>query len=223
MAMILAEISGNHDGQLDKAQELIAAAASAGCDAVKFQLYKPDDMPKDGGDYERYQVPVDWLSTLFATADQCRIKLFASVFAPWAIEALEQFEPFAYKLASPESTRLPVKTYRELERVIKDTGKLFIASTGRADCEFVKSLYPDEILYCVAGYPATIDDSDIEYASTYTTGFSDHTDGIIAPLAMIGAGAGIIEKHFKIDENCIDAAFSLNPQQMKLLCDLAHR
>jgi sialic acid synthase SpsE len=80
------------------------------------------------------------------------------------------------------------------------------------------------LLYCVAGYPAQITDSDIEYLRDYPAeGFSDHSNDIKTPLAMIGAGARVIEKHFKLDNNCVDAAFSLDPVQMKLLCDIAHR
>lgn len=224
--MIFAEISGNHGGDLSKAQELIAAAAWAGCDAVKFQLYKPEDMhdPENNHIYEQYQVPTDWLPELFASAGET--KLFASVFAPWAVEALEPFNPWAYKLASPESTRLPA--YSDLIDAIKATGKRLIASSGRNDMSMVHSFSPDVLLYCVAGYPATVTDDDIEYFRTNALvqqqhrGFSDHSSDIKTPLAMIAAGAGYIEKHFKIDENCIDAAFSLNPQQMKLLCGIAH-
>ncbi len=228
MAVILAEISGNHNGDLAKAKELIRSAAKAGCDAVKFQLYKPEDLcdPANNHIYEKYQVPVDWLQDLFATAAHVEIKLFASIFAPWAVEALEPFKPFAYKIASPESTRLPA--YSDLIDAIKATGKRLIASSGRNDMNMVHALCPDVLLYCVAGYPATVTDDDIEYFRTNAPlqrthrGFSDHSNDLKTPLAMIAAGAAYIEKHFKIEENCIDAAFSFNPEQMKLLCGIAH-
>lgn len=229
MAMIIAEISGNHDGDPAKAKELIRAAAKTGCDAVKFQLYKPEDMHDPANDhiYKKYQVPVDWLAGLFEVAESAGTKLFASIFAPWAVDALKPFNPFAYKIASPESTRLPEIEYMRLGSLIRGTGKTFIASAGRRDMQMVNALCPDVLLYCVAGYPATVTDDDIEYLLTVPEirtkrGFSDHSSDIKTPLAMIAAGAQVIEKHFKIDESCIDAAFSLNPQQMKLLCDIAH-
>ena len=79
----------------------------------------------------------------------------------------------------------------------------------------------------MAGYPATIDDSDIEFLvenrGYQIRGFSDHTKDISSSLAMIAAGARVIEKHFKLDDDCIDAAFSLNPSQMETLCRIAHR
>jgi sialic acid synthase SpsE len=224
MTIIIAECSGNHGGHLNKLKELIIAAKYSGCDMVKFQAYKPEDMPDDGGDYKKYAVPVHWYGELFETAKNIGIPLFASVFAPWAVKELERYNPPAFKIASPESTRLDDKTYRELATAIKMTGRSFIASSGRRDLERILPLAPTVLLYCVAGYPATVDDGDIGFImSTLFQGFSDHTADLMAPLAMIMAGAEYIEKHFKVDEDCCDAAFSLTPRQMQTLCRLAHR
>src|SRR5512139_823361 len=225
---IIAEMSGNHNGDLATALALIAAASNAGCDAVKIQLYKPEDLhdPDNNAIYEKYQIPRDWLFYLFAKAQDCKIPLFSSVFAPWAIMALERVRHKcpAYKLASPESTRLPDYTYMRLADAIHATGKTFIASTGRKDITTMQMLRPDILMYCIPGYPATITDDDIDYFKTWGfTAFSDHTADIASPLRMIEAGAKVIEKHFKLDDNCCDAAFSLNPEQMAELCRIAHR
>jgi sialic acid synthase SpsE len=223
---IIAEMSGNHGGSLLKARQLIEAAADCGCDAVKIQTYEPDDLcdPANNAIYEECKIPSNWFPHLFQCATEFSIPLFSSVFAPWAIEFLKQFNCPAYKLASPESTQLAPHIYYELREAIRAAKKPFIASTGRRDREFIYSLSPDWLLYCVAGYPAQITDSDIEYLRDYPAeGFSDHSNDIKTPLAMIGAGARVIEKHFKLDNNCVDAAFSLDPVQMKLLCDIAHR
>jgi len=221
MTFIIAEISGNHGGDLHKAQELIWWAAKSGCDAVKFQFYKPEDL---GGEYDpqsNFPVPEDWLDDLFSTAYRAGVPLFASVFAPWAIEVLRDFSPFAYKLASPESTRLQPHIYRALAlAVTHEFAKLFV-STGLDDLEMMRGLHPDILFYCKAGYPAVIDERDIQLMDMMRGGFSDHTAGIISTLAMIHAGATHIEKHFKVDECCIDSEFSLNPAQMKLLCEKA--
>lgn len=221
---IIGEISGNHGGDLVKACTLIGVAAEVGCDAAKFQLYRPEDMddPDNNEIYEKYQVPVDWLPHLFRTGAKYKIPVFASVFAPWAVEELEKHNCPAYKLASPESTRLPTLRYLELVLAIRKTGKPLIASSGSKDIAFVRALEPDYLLYCVAGYPAKIEPAHL-LALAHTDGLSDHSSDVLTPAAALHGGARIIEKHFKLDDDCIDAAFSLNPTQMKLLCDLAHQ
>jgi pseudaminic acid synthase len=228
MTMIIAEISGNHGGDLEKACDLIRSAARCGCDAVKFQLYRPEDLndPANNDDYEKYHVPDFWLKKMFHMAEVYRVPLFASVFAPWAVEALEALEPFnpaAYKIASPESTRLPESTYRELVTAIRRTGAELFISTGFANLAVTAARNPDVLFYCVAGYPAAVESRHLQLMRRLRGGFSDHSAGVEWPLAMIAAGATHIEKHFKLDDNCVDAAFSLDPGQMKLLCDLAHQ
>lgn len=223
---IIAELSGNAAGDLPKALKMIEVAKDCGCDAVKIQTYKPEDMqdPDNNDLYEKCRIPGDWYPHLFQAAKHLGIPLFSSVFHPWAVAFLEKFKCPAYKIASPESTRLT--NYWDLACAIRSTHKTFIASSGRRDMDYVGNLAPI-VLYCIAGYPAKIDDSDFEFfgrmPAIKTKGFSDHTADIQASLAMIAAGARLIEKHFKLDDDCVDAAFSLNPQQMKLLCDIAHR
>src|SRR5690242_14360356 len=104
---IIAELSGNHGGSLYKAINMIEAAKNAGCDAVKIQTYKAEDLcdPANNEIYEKSRIPLDWYPMLFETAKRYSIPLFSSVFALWAIEFLEQFDCPAYKIASPESTR----------------------------------------------------------------------------------------------------------------------
>jgi sialic acid synthase SpsE len=225
MTKIIAEISGNHGGDLSKACDLIIAAARCGCDAVKFQLYVPEDLndPANNDDYEKYHVPEAWLENMFQEAGLAGVPLFASVFAPWAVEALEPFAPFAYKIASPESTRLPEQTYRELAAAIRRTSAKLFVSTGFAALAVMAARDPDVLFYCVAGYPAIIEERHLQLMRRLRGGFSDHSAGVEWPLAMIAAGATHIEKHFKLDDDCVDAAFSLDPEQMKLLCDLTHR
>lgn len=217
---IIAEISGNHGGRLEKAVDLVKAAADCGCDAVKIQLYDPDDLndPSNNPIYEKCRIPVAWLDSLYR---ETKIPLFSSVFAPWSIRQLEQYNCPAYKIASPESTRLGPAMYELLAAGIKKTGKEFIASSGAADWKMVAGLNPDKMLFCRAGYPASIGFYDLEFMSI-SDGFSDHTRGIVSTIAMLWAGAKIIEKHFKLDDDCVDAAFSINPREMELLCRVAH-
>lgn len=219
---IIAELSGNFAGDLAKGKEMIRAAARCGCDAVKIQTYEPADMndPANNHIYEKCSLPRAWYPELFGTAKENNIPLFSSVFAPWAVDFLEWFDCPAYKIASPESTRLD--SYSDLVARIKSTGKLLIASSGKNDWRSIAQLKPDKILYCVSDYPASIDLNDFGFMQ-YADGFSDHTAGLLGSFAMLWAGASIIEKHFKLDDNCIDAAFSINPQEMELLCKVAHR
>lgn len=222
MTFIISELSGNHGGDLNKAREMIWWSAKCGCDAVKFQLYRMEDFPGMQFDPKvNFPIPIDWLDSLFDTSRRAGIPLFASVFAPWAVAALSDFAPFAYKIASPESTRLDNEVYTDIAEMIhNEFAKLFVSS-GTSDMAFMEVLRPDRFFYCKAGYPATIDDKDLLLISQMRDGFSDHTVGINSTLAMIKAGASYIEKHFKMDDECVDAEFSISPAQMTLLCKLA--
>ena len=223
MTFIIAELSNNFGGDLRKAQDMIRAAAKCKCDAVKFQLYRPDDLP----DYDpkvNFAIPEDWIPQLFAVAYEAEIPLFASVFESWAVDALRPYQPIAYKIASPESTLLNRRVYESIARAVhaEHISKLFV-STGKSQMEWAHSLTPDLIFYCKKGYPAVLEESDLDAMELIRQGFSDHTVGIIGTLAMVQAGATYIEKHFKLDDNCVDAAFSLNPRQMQSLCRKASK
>ena len=222
---IIAEMSGNHGGSLLRALELIFSAKNAGCDAIKIQLYEPEDLcdPANKELYEKCKTPREWVPHLFNAAKAVGIPIFSSVFAVWAVDFLEQFNCPAYKIASPESTRLQDDTYRRLAARARKQGTPLFVSTGRKDRNFIRSLSPDYLLYCIPGYPAAVTDEEISFFTEHHfTAFSDHTADIKSPLAMIAAGARVIEKHFKLDDNCVDATFSLNPQQMETLCRIAH-
>ena len=223
MIEIVAEISGNHDGSLDKALSLITAAAIAGCDYAKFQFYRPEDMPdRHGGDnekmYRKLMVPDDWLPELFLVAKEKAIGLFASVFSVRAVHELLKYDVPYIKIASPDSTRLSYEVYSGVfESVPPDVGII----TSDSGVGLVSS---DRQLYCPRGHPPTITASDLKlFSQRNYYGFSDHTPGIRAPLAFIRAGAKMIEKHLKLDDDCVDAAFSADYETMKLLCKLARK
>lgn len=224
MTFIIAEISSNHDGDLARASELIRQAEKCGCDAVKFQLYTADDLGEQFDPVRNICVPVEWLPNLFETAYRAGIPLFASVFHPTAIGVLHSFTPFAYKIASPESTLLAPETYTQIaEAVHNEYAKLFV-SAGAKQLDWASSLRPDLVFYCKQATsigPATLDYQDLRWMETIRQGFSDHTAGIIQTLAMIKAGASHIEKHFMLELGCVDDAFSIDPDRMKTLCRLA--
>ena len=218
---IVAEISGNHGGFIEKARELIQVAALCGCDYAKFQYYNPRDMYdlENAALYSRLAVPREWLHDLFDTAERAGIGLFASVFSSDGVSDLLEFSPPYFKLASPQSTWLPTVVYQEIiETVPKDTEIIFSAD-GRDEDRMFSLLAGREcsILYCPPGHPQTITDDDFLIPCD---GFSDHTSGLQAPLAFAQVWAKMIEKHLKLDDNCVDAAFSATPQTMAALCRL---
>lgn len=221
MTFIIAEISGNHGGDLKIAQELIRMAEQCGCDAVKFQLYTAEDLAEQFNPDSNFCVPIDWVPKLFEAAYKAGIPLFASVFHPTAIGVLHSFTPFAYKIASPESTQLKPEIYHQIAAAVNNEyAKLFV-SAGARQLDWAASLRPDLVFYCKHGYPAHIDYQDLRWIETIRQGFSDHTAGIIQTLAMIKAGATHIEKHFMLQPGCVDDAFSIDPDRMKTLCRLA--
>ncbi len=226
MVEIVAEISGNHGGNLNKACHLIDEAAACGCDYVKFQYYRPEDMPdRNQGDneemYRKLMVHDDWLPQMFSNAHACGVGLFASVFSVRAVRELLKYDVPFIKIASPDSTGLDYKVVRSITSEVPDDVQVIWSS---------RTQLHGKTLYCPLGHPPTITYRDFKiFREGNFYGFSDHTPGIRTPLAFIRAGAGMIEKHFKLEYTglpCktppIDAAFSADPFTMKTLCRLAH-
>ncbi len=231
MTEIVAEISGNHGGSLEKAKELIFWASWAGCDYAKFQYYRPEDMSdRRVGDndamYHRLMVPDEWLPELFDHAHRCNIGLFASVFSARAIRELAKYDISYVKLASPSSTWLPTKVYQEIREAVPAHVDIIGSAAGPQDLETMRRVTPN-ILYCPIGYPPTFTiESMNEYAIGTYRGLSDHTSGIGVPASFARiAKTMMIEKHLKLegDKDCEDAHFSAEPLTMKLLCKLAHK
>ncbi len=183
MVEIVAEISGNHRGSLFNARELIKAAAGAGCDYAKFQFYRPTDMPDFNANAVMYTdlcVPSAWLPTLFETALDCSIGLFASVFSVRAAKEILQYDVPYIKLASPESTPLPMEVYQEISDWTSSTTTRLIVSGSLVHAE-LPARYR---LFCPFGHPQRIgphEKEEYQFEPLYN-GFSDHTEGITDPL-----------------------------------------
>jgi N-acetylneuraminate synthase len=240
---IIAEMSGNHNGDLDRALALIDAAADAGADAVKLQTYTADTMTIDhhgpGFDiasglwkgrslyelYEEAHTPWDWHPALFARARARGITAFSTPFDPTAVDYLAGLGAPAFKIASFEVIDLPL-----IEQVARQ-GKPIIVSSGMAtDAEIAEALAtirdhgnpPVILLHCVSGYPTPAADINlrrIPYLATRFAaipGLSDHTLGTTVAVAAIALGATVIEKHFTLarSDGGPDAAFSLEPQEL---------
>lgn len=248
---IIAEMSGNHNQSLERALAIVDAAADAGAQAIKLQTYTSDtitmesvyriDDPQslwNGKElYQLYQeayTPWEWHAAIFARAHQRGLIAFSSPFDESAVDFLETLDVPAYKIASFENTHHP------LLRKVAATNKPVIMSTGVASLaeisesiEVLKSAGCSQLilLKCTSTYPASPENSNLltipDLRSRFQTevGLSDHTMGIGVPLAAIALGAVVIEKHFTLSraEGGVDAAFSIEPQELKSLVDESER
>jgi N-acetylneuraminate synthase/pseudaminic acid synthase len=227
---IIAEMSANHNGNINQAIKILHAAKLAGADAVKLQTYTADTITLDSNKddfilpadnpwekhktlyslYEKAFTPWDWHAALFAAAKEINIDIFSSPFDHTAVDFLEELNCPVYKIASPEITDIPL-----IKRVAK-TGKPVILSTGlsnKKDIELaVKTLLENgckeyAILKCTTAYPAPFEDinlktiPDMRREFNCIVGLSDHSLGNIVPIASVSLGAKIIEKHFVLSKN----------------------
>jgi pseudaminic acid synthase len=244
---VIAEMSANHNGNIDTAFRIIEEAKKAGADALKIQTYRPDtitldsDLPDfqikgglwDGKTlYELYEwahTPWEWHKPLFEHSRKVGIPIFSSPFDTTAVDLLEDLNAPAYKIASFEAVDLP------LIRYVAKTGKPMIISTGMADAEEIQEAIDAArsggctqlaILHCVSGYPAPAEDYNLRTIGDMierfglVTGLSDHTLDNTTAIASVVLGASIIEKHFTLDRNGggPDDSFSLEPEALAALC-----
>jgi pseudaminic acid synthase len=245
---IIAELSANHNGSIERALKIIEMAKVSGADAVKVQTYTAntltincdkEDFYIRGGLwdgktlfelYEEAHMPWDWHKPLFEYAREQGITIFSSPFDSTAVDLLEDLNAPAYKIASFELIDLPLIKY------VASTGKPMILSTGMADVREIQEAIETAreggckelaILHCVSGYPAPVGDynlriiPDMAQRFNLVIGLSDHTMGNATAITSIAMGASIIEKHFTLDRNGggPDDSFSLEPEELKRLCE----
>lgn len=245
---IIAEMSANHNGNIETAFKIIEMAKRCGADAVKMQSYTADtitlnsdkkDFQIEGGLwdgqtlYELYQsayTPWEWHKPLFEKARSLGITMFSSPFDTTAVDMLEDLNTPAYKIASFEAIDLPLIKY------VAQTGKPMIISTGMAnDIEIMEAIDAAKsggceqlaILHCVSGYPAPASDynlrtiQDMQQRFGLLTGLSDHTLDNTTAIASVALGANIIEKHVTLDRNGggPDDSFSLEEPELIHLCE----
>jgi pseudaminic acid synthase len=224
---VIAEMSGNHNQSLDRALEIVDAAAGAGAHAIKLQTYTADTITLDVREgafsiadegslwkgnslhrlYQQAYTPWEWHAPIMARAREKGLICFSSPFDETAVDFLETLDAPAYKIASFENNHLP------LIRKVAETGKPMIISTGMATLaeldEAVRTAREAGckelvLLKCTSTYPATPADTNIltiphlRQLFGCETGLSDHTMGVGVAVAAVALGATVIEKHFTL-------------------------
>jgi len=212
---VVAEISCNHMGDIEKAYRLIEAAAKAGADAVKFQAFTLEEMaalrpsgicPPPWSHLTRDEIhqlartPLEWFPRLFACARDNGVVAFSSFFGIESLLVLEAVECPAYKIAAPESENLG------LLAMANGTGKPVIVSSPRKPWLG----HADLALWCPPGYPQQ--NLHVCDLGNFADGLSYHGKNILLPSVAVACGAAVIEAHIMLrDTNPLDAAFSFTP------------
>lgn len=236
----IAELSGNHGGSLEKALEIVRAAADAGADCLKTQTYTADtitincdnsDFQTQAGGlwegrtlydlYEEAHTPWEWQPAIKAECEKRGMDFLSSVFDASSVDFLENIGVDAYKIASPELIDTPLIRYAASKH------KTMIMSCGMATIEEIQEAVAachnegnDDIvlLKCTSEYPAVYADMNIvtmqDMAQRFDcpVGLSDHSLGFAVDIAAAALGASVIEKHFCITraERTVDSAFSMD-------------
>lgn len=225
--LVIAEMSGNHNGSLERAFDIVRAAAESGAHAVKLQTYTADTITLDvdlpafrvGDDhslwgarrlhdlYTEAHTPWEWHKPLFDLANELGMLAFSSPFDETAVEFLEGLDVPMYKIASLEIVDLP------LIRQVAQTGKPMIMSTGAAslvevglavDAARAAGCTDLTLLVCTSSYPAAAGDANVRRIPALAelfgvkVGFSDHAPGVGVSAAASALGATVIEKHLTL-------------------------
>lgn len=245
-SFIIAELSANHNHDLNRAKKIVKVAADCGADAIKLQTYTADTLTFDSDEecfqvsgtiwegknlYQLYQeahLPWEWHAELFDYARELGMISFSTPFDFTAVEFLENLNVPAYKIASSELVDIPL-----IKRVAQ-TGKPVILSTGMGDLaeidEAVRTLRANGckeliLLKCTAAYPAPIEEANLvtipHMADLFdvVVGLSDHTPGSTAPVAATVLGSRVIEKHLTLSraDGGPDSEFSMEPDEFSAM------
>lgn len=245
---IIAEMSANHNGKIERALQTIDMAKAMGADAIKMQTYTADTITIDcdnedfqikGGLWDGYtlyqlykwaETPFEWHKPLFDHARKAGITLFSTPFDETAVDLLEDLNAPAYKIASFEAVDLPLIKY------VAQTRKPMIISTGMANLEEIGEAVQTArengceqlvLLHCISSYPAPVEESNLRTIADLgerfqvIPGLSDHTLGTTVSVASVALGACVIEKHVTLSrqDKGPDSEFSLEPDELQQLCE----
>ena len=245
-AYLIAEMSANHAGSLERAKEIVRAAKESGADCIKIQTYTPDTLTIDCSNryfqvgngtwegenlyklYGKGYTPWEWQADLKAEAEKVGIDFLSTPFDRTSVDFLEELGLQFYKIASFEMIDLPLVEY------VASKGKPVIMSTGMGTLEEIREAVEAvrktgngqlALLRCSSAYPAdpaqmhlsTIQDMKKRFG--LPVGLSDHSLGSMSAVAAVALGAKIVEKHFCISREIEnpDASFSMTPQEYKAM------
>ena len=235
---IIAEIGSNHGQSLEKAKEMIDAAAECGADAAKFQslnfesLYKSDKTDVDIKElFELIELSEDWYASL---SQHCAKRGLHFISAPTYLEAVKLLADVgspALKIASPQFDLYPEITLEAKKYALPLIMSVGISSPGDID-KMMNLCIEEEIknivlLHCVSQYPTPAENANLSFIQTLKNtynclvGYSDHTLGIHFPVSAVALGASVIEKHFTLDKKSAgpDHHFASEPDEFKLMVD----
>lgn len=246
---VVAELSANHNGSLDRAKAIVRAAKDAGADAVKLQTYTADTLTLNCGNecfrirggtvwdgrtlhdlYAEASMPWKWHAELMALANSLGLDCFSTPFDATAVRFLESLNVPAYKIASLEIVDIP------LLRTVARTRKPIVLSTGAAALAEIEEAVQTvreagceqlALLHCVSAYPAPPNQMNLRTIADMARrfgvvgGLSDHTLGAEAAIAAVALGARIVEKHLTLAraDGGPDAAFSSEPHEFRAMVD----
>lgn len=244
---VIAEMSANHAGSIDRAKEIIHAAKESGADCIKIQTYTADTMTIDchnqyfqiaKGTWEgenlyslycKAYTPWEWQAELLAEAKKIGIDFFSTPFDKSSVDFLEEIDVEFYKIASFELVDIPLIDY------VASKGKPIIMSTGMATIGEIQEAvatvakYKNELalLKCSSAYPAISDQMNLKTIGNMKEifgvpiGLSDHSMGSVGAVTAVALGASIIEKHFCISREIEnpDASFSMEPSEFKAMVE----
>lgn len=245
---VIAELSANHNHDLQRAKDTIAAAAEAGADAIKLQTYTPDTMTIDCSSeyfkitgtiwegqnlynlYKQAYTPWEWHEELQALAHELGLDFFSTPFDATAVDFLESLNVPCHKIASFELVDIPLlkKVASTRKPVIMSTGMGTLAEIDEAVTALRENGTTDLILLkCTSSYPAPPEEANLltiphmGQAFNCPTGLSDHTMGSAVAVAAVALGARVIEKHFTISraDGGPDSSFSMEPNEFKQMVD----
>jgi len=240
---IIAELSANHNGDIETAKKTVIAAKNSGADAIKLQTYTADTITLNSNKedfrinqgtiwdgkllydlYKEAYTPWEWHKEIFDLAKELGLVCFSSPFDYSAVDFLETLDCPIYKIASFEITDIPLISY------VASKGKPIIISTGIAQHEDIylaveackkQGNLDITLLKCTSSYPAPIEEANISLMQQIAkdfqvkVGLSDHTMGSTLPIIATALGASVIEKHFILDRSIggPDASFSMNEKE----------
>tara|TARA_B100001057_G_scaffold500025_1_gene613036 strand:+ start:3840 stop:4874 length:1035 start_codon:yes stop_codon:yes gene_type:complete len=243
--LIIAEISGNHNGNKSRFLRLVEQACKSDADLIKIQTYEPDDITLTKKNrllkikkgiwkgkyffdlYKKACTPYKWHHSAFKIAKKHKKIIFSSPFSIKAVDFLEKLKVPIYKIASFEITDYRLIDYIASKKkpIIISTGMATMVEINNAIKIIEKHHKKIIILHCVSNYPTKIKDTSLKKIKVlkqkfkkYHIGLSDHTNNIFSSIAAIPLGVCAIEKHFTIDDKKTpDSSFSINPTMMKNL------